>query len=124
VLRKLMLSGIIATLLLATPQAFAQDTTTASLATVLDGQTASGLEAMIGAPTLTREEQPALLWQHADELCVLQVFLYTPASGGDAVVKFAQARMREDGSPPLSVEQVPSCLQAKGLKTAVPDAAP
>ena len=114
-LRNLMLSGIVATLHLATFQALAQDTTAASLATALDGQTASDLETMIGAPTLTREEQPALLWQHADELCVLQVYLYAPVGGGEAVVKFAQARMREDGAPPLSVDQVSLCLKAKGL---------
>jgi hypothetical protein len=120
-LRNLVLSGIVAAMQLFPMQSSAQ---TASLATALDGQTASALEAMIGVPTLTRVEQPALLWQHADEWCVLQVFLYTPASGGEAVVKLAHARMRAEGSPPLSVEQVPPCLQAKGVKTVAPDAAP
>lgn len=119
-LRNLVLLGIIATLQMVMLQAVAQGLGAAPL----DGQTAGSLEAMIGPPTLTREEQPALLWQHADERCVLQVYLYTPASGGEAVVKFAQARMREEGSPPLSVEQVAPCLQAKGLKMTGTDVAP
>ena len=92
--------------------------------TGLKGLTAAALEDLLGTPSLLRPEPPAQLWQYADEKCVLQVYLYDPPAGGDAVVEHVEARMRGADQPPMAVDQVPACLDARGVASpAQPDAA-
>jgi len=81
----------------------------------LMGLTASALENLLGQPTLLRSEAPAQLWQYADELCVLQIFLYEPIAGGEAAVDYMAARMRGVDQPPMNVDQVRPCLAARGV---------
>jgi hypothetical protein len=89
----------------------------------LMGLSASALEGVLGEPTLLRPEAPAQLWQYADDLCVLQIFLYEPIAGGEAVVEYIEARMRGVDQPPMNVDQVRPCLVAQGINMSGPDAA-
>ena len=53
----------------------------------------SGVEVagLLGAPSLTRHDDPAEVWQYADGGCVLLVFLYG-AAGGSGRVSHAETR--------------------------------
>ena len=87
----------------------------------LRGQPAEAVETMLGAPGLVRQELPAFLWLYADDLCVLQVYLYEPEGGGEPVVEHLEARMRGADQPPMNSDQVRACLMARGVGTTYPD---
>ncbi|MEE8308675.1 MAG: hypothetical protein V3R81_15525 [Gammaproteobacteria bacterium] len=80
----------------------------------LMGRTATELKATLGDPSLIWPEHPAYTWQYADDLCVLQLYLYAPTVGGEAVVKYAEASMRGVGEMVMSSNQVQTCLVSRG----------
>ena len=86
----------------------------------LMGKTATELKVTLGDPSLIWPEHPAYTWQYADDLCVLQLYLYAPNMGGEAVVKYAEASMRGVGEMVMTPNQVQTCLVSRGLR---PDAA-
>ena len=45
----------------------------------------AALEGRLGAPDLRRREPPAEVWQYRGETCVLDLFLYSKASGKEVV---------------------------------------
>lgn len=61
---------------------------------------------LLGSPGLDRTEGRGRHLQFAQGTCVLDVFFYPPASGGEPVATYADARMK-DGRPLDSA----SCLQ-------------
>ncbi|HEY4134497.1 MAG TPA: hypothetical protein VGO34_04725 [Alphaproteobacteria bacterium] len=64
----------------------------------LRGLNAAQLTALLGKPTLLRDEPAAQMWQYRSESCVLHLFLY-PAQGGEKRVQYAEARSRQIGAP-------------------------
>jgi hypothetical protein len=83
----------------------------------LMGKTATELKATLGDPSLIWPEHPAYTWQYADDLCVLQLYLYAPNIGGEAVVKYAEASMRGVGEMVMSPTHVQTCLVSRGLRS-------
>lgn len=57
------------------------------------GRTARALEVEFGRPQLVVEEGTARKLQFASSICVLDVYLYPPARGGEAVVTYVDARL-------------------------------
>ena len=51
------------------------------------------LSDLLGAPSLEREEPPAMIWQYQTQACVVDVFLY--ADGGENQVDHVEVRGRE-----------------------------
>lgn len=91
----------------------------------LMGKTATELKAKLGDPSLIWPEHPAYTWQYADDLCVLQLYLYAPTIGGEAVVKYAEASMRGDVEAVMNPDNVPICLVSRGLMPGpAPDSGP
>jgi hypothetical protein len=63
-----------------------QDTTT------LFGLPAEGVSALFGEPRLTRRDGPAQVWQYANAVCVLDLFLYSDADPTRPEVTYFEAR--------------------------------
>jgi hypothetical protein len=63
----------------------------------LRGLNAVQLTALLGKPTLLRDESAAQMWQYRSETCVLHLFLY-PAQGGEKRVQYVEARSRQIGA--------------------------
>jgi hypothetical protein len=61
------------------------------------GRTARFLEGEFGRPSLDMREGPARKLQYSGAACVLDLYLYPPKSGGDAIVTWVDAR-RLDGA--------------------------
>lgn len=57
------------------------------------GQPAQALIAEFGAPALDTKEAQARRLQFRSGICVLDAYLYPPASGGEAKVTYLDARM-------------------------------
>jgi len=72
------------------------------------GRPAADVVALIGSPTLDRTEGKGHQLQFARGPCVLDLFLYAPATGAEPRVKYAFAR-RKDGRP----LDPASCLQSQ-----------
>ncbi|MDT7935034.1 MAG: hypothetical protein RQ833_10605 [Sphingomonadaceae bacterium] len=62
------------------------------------GQPPSAVVKLIGSPDLDRQEGKGRQLQFANGACVLDVFFYAPAAGGETVATYADARMK-DGRP-------------------------
>jgi hypothetical protein len=60
------------------------------------GRTARFLEGEFGRPSLDIREGPARKLQYAGAACVLDLYLYPPKGGGEAIVTWVDAR-RLDG---------------------------
>lgn len=56
------------------------------------GESARGLTALFGRPQLDVQEQSARKLQFGGPVCVLDVYLYPPARGGEPVVTYLDAR--------------------------------
>ena len=56
------------------------------------GHDAAGLQALFGAPALDVHEGPARKLQFRSTVCVLDAYLYPPATGGEAKVTWIDAR--------------------------------
>jgi hypothetical protein len=61
------------------------------------GRTARFIEAELGRPSLDIREGPARKLQYAAPACVLDLYLYPPKGGGEAIVTWVDAR-RLDGA--------------------------
>jgi hypothetical protein len=61
------------------------------------GKPAAAVTALLGPASLDKTEGPARLMQFVRPVCVLDVYLYPPASGGAQVVRTAAAR-KPDGA--------------------------
>lgn len=61
------------------------------------GRTARFLETGFGRPALDIREGPARKLQYAGAACVLDLYLYPPRGGGEAIVTYVDAR-RPDGT--------------------------
>jgi len=70
------------------------------------GQTAQGLRALMGPPTLLRRDHDAEVWQYAGKSCVLFAYLYPNAKGVPAV-SYLDARRKTAGAIPVA-----DCLTA------------
>ncbi len=46
------------------------------------GKTPTTVRALLGAPTLTRREPPAEVWQYAGGACVIDIVFYPPGQAG------------------------------------------
>ncbi len=56
------------------------------------GMDRGALLAALGKPDFLRRDRPALRWQYRTGGCVLDVFLYRGAGGGDFTVTHVEAR--------------------------------
>lgn len=74
------------------------------------GQTPQAVVAMLGAPTLDREEGPARQLQYARGPCVLDLFFYPDAAGTALAARFADARFKDGRALDPA-----SCLQSQLL---------
>jgi hypothetical protein len=63
----------------------------------LIGKPAANVTALLGPASLDKTEGPARLMQFVRPLCVLDVFLYPPVTGGAPLVRTAAAR-KPDGA--------------------------
>jgi hypothetical protein len=79
----------------------------------LVGKSATELKAQLGEPSRIWPEHPAYTWHYANDICVLQLYLYAPGVGGEAVVRYAEARLRGADQQPMSADQVQACLRAR-----------
>jgi hypothetical protein len=73
----------------------------ASRADELMGQSPKGLRALLGAPTLLRQDHGAQMWQYAGKSCVLLAYLY-PNAKGEPEVSYLDARAKSAGSVPVA----------------------
>ena len=76
----------------ATPRAPARASTAVGLQGVM-GQSAPTLEAKFGRPALDVREGTARKLQFANQVCVLDAYLYPPRQGGEPVVTHVDARL-------------------------------
>lgn len=72
------------------------------------GADTAGLQRQFGAPRLDVWEGDARKMQFSGEACVLDVFLYPPAPGGQPTATWVDARRASDG---LDVDRA-SCVRA------------
>ena len=75
-----------------TPRAPSRATSAVGLQGVM-GQSAPTLEAKFGRPVLDVREGTARKLQFANQVCVLDAYLYPQRQGGDAVVTHVDARL-------------------------------
>ncbi len=94
----------------AQPVVAAPIVSTVGLQTVL-GQTAAAITASFGAPDLDIREGTARKLQFLSAACVLDVYLYPPANGREAVATHIDARM-PDGR---DIDRA-SCVAATGQR--------
>jgi hypothetical protein len=78
----------------------------ASRAEELIGQSPKGLRALLGPPTLLRNDHGAQLWQYSGRSCTLLAYLY-PNAKGEAEVSYVDARAKSSGAVPVA-----DCLAA------------
>jgi hypothetical protein len=88
------------------PPRVAGGTIRASRTEDLMGQSPKGLRALMGAPTLLRNDHGAQLWQYAGKSCTLLAYLY-PNAKGEAEVSYVDARAKSSGAIPVA-----DCLAA------------
>ena len=93
-----------------TPRAPSRATTAVGLQGVM-GQSAPTLEAKFGRPALDVREGTARKLQFANQVCVLDAYLYSPRQGGEAVVTHVDARL-PDGR---DIDRA-SCVAALGVR--------
>ena len=70
------------------------------------GATPQTVIQLIGSPTLDRQEGKGRHLQFTRGACVLDLFFYAPAQGGEPVATYADARMKDGG-----LIDTASCLQ-------------
>lgn len=70
----------------------------------LRGMNSAQLTALLGKPTLMRDEATAQMWQYRGETCVLHLFLYPSgaAANSEKRVQYAEARARQTGAPAVT----------------------
>jgi hypothetical protein len=66
----------------------------------LAGRPPAWVRETLGAPSLTRREAPAEVWQYAGGDCVVDVFFYPPADGGAPAVAYLDSRDMTGGALP------------------------
>lgn len=66
----------------------------------LRGMNAAQLTALLGKPTLMRNEATGQMWQYRGETCVLHLFLYPSgaAANSEKRVQYVEARARQTGA--------------------------
>lgn len=72
------------------------------------GASPQAIVAMLGTPSLDREEGRARLLQYARGPCVLDLFFYPAAGGGGQRMTYADARFRDGRALDAA-----SCLQSQ-----------
>jgi len=74
-----------------------------------------GLQELFGAPSFTRHDEPAQLWQYRGNRCTLDIFLYRPTTSSNFQV--AHFAARPSGSDTISTEVCFHSVLARGGKT-------
>ncbi len=77
------------------------------------GQNAGALTQLFGQPLLDLTEGPGRKVQFGSDICVLDAYLYPPATGGVPVVRHVDARQRS-GAPIDRASCVAALTRAKG----------
>jgi len=77
------------------------------------GQNAIALTQLFGPPALDLTEGPGRKVQFASDICVLDAYLYPPASGGVPIVRHVDSRQRS-GAPIDRASCVAALTRAKG----------
>ncbi|MEP9402698.1 hypothetical protein [Sphingomonas sp. VNH70] len=77
------------------------------------GQNANALSQLFGQPLLDLTEGPGRKLQYGSDICVLDAYLYPPATGGVPVVRHVDARQRS-GAPIDRASCVAALTRARG----------
>ncbi|WP_230771341.1 hypothetical protein [Sphingomonas sp. Leaf4] len=77
------------------------------------GQNATTIGQLFGQPLLDLSEGPGRKLQYGSDICVLDAYLYPPATGGVPVVRHVDARQRS-GAPIDRASCVAALTRARG----------